>query len=199
VYGLTGDLRVVAHGRGGDEALLGAFEAAYAAGARAAVWEPAYPVRREVLRFGREWRRSAERSRVLTFVAERLDVALAIDADGVFLEHGFPVDLARKVLGRNVLLMACLSSAEDARQAARQGADALVLGASGPENAVAALGLVSRVVSIPCLGSGVADPEAARAVVEAGGHGVVVPMDGRSRGEVGTLVALLAKAVMEAV
>jgi len=141
----------------------------------------------------------AERARVLTFVAERLDVALAIDADGVFLEHGFPVDLARKVLGRSALLMACLRSAEDARQAQRQGADALVLGNLSEPSPSLDLSLVARVVSIPCLGAGVADPETARAVVEAGGFGVVVSIGGRTREEVARLVTSLAKAVMEAV
>jgi thiamine-phosphate pyrophosphorylase len=177
VYGLGDELRVVVMGEGGDDALLGRFEAAYAAGARAAVWVPTYPVTRDTFRIGREWRRTAERQRVLTFVAERVDVAMAIEADGVYLGSGYPVDMARKVLGRNALVLARLEHAEEARQFARQGADALVLGPLfDAVPGTGDLGLVARTVSIPCLGYGALGPEEARAVAEAGGQGVLVPL-----------------------
>lgn len=200
MYGLASELRVVARGRGSGEELLARYEEAYNAGAKAAVWEPEYPVGREVLRFGREWRRQAERFRVLTFVAERLDVALAIEADGVLVEHGFPVDLARKVVGRNSLVLTRLQQAEDARQAARQGADALLIGPLFVESVGSGdLSLVARVVSIPCLGFGGIGAEEAKWVVEAGGQGVVVEVDRGSVEEVARRVADVAKAVMEAV
>ncbi len=59
-------------------------------------------------------------------VNDRVDVALAVDADGVHLgQEDMPYETARRLLGAGKIIGITVSNLEEARAAARQGADYL--------------------------------------------------------------------------
>lgn len=67
--------------------------------------------------------------RALLVINDRLDVALAVGADGVQLGRcGLPPALARRAVGDGLLLGRSVHSAREAREAAAEGADYLVVG-----------------------------------------------------------------------
>lgn len=68
----------------------------------------------------------------LLFINDRLDIAMAVEADGVHLgQHDLPLQVARPLLPNKILGKTC-RNAEQAEEAQRQGADYVGLGAIFP-------------------------------------------------------------------
>ena len=66
-------------------------------------------------------------------IDDRVDVALAIDAEGVHVgQSDMPVNLARKLMGENKIVGATTKTVEQAKEAFEQGADYLGVGAIYP-------------------------------------------------------------------
>lgn len=66
-------------------------------------------------------------------VDDRVDVALAIDAEGVHLgQSDMPIDVARKIIGNDKILGATAKTVEQATQAYKNGADYIGTGAIYP-------------------------------------------------------------------
>ncbi|MBQ8539584.1 MAG: thiamine phosphate synthase [Ruminococcus sp.] len=66
-------------------------------------------------------------------IDDRVDVALAIDAEGVHVgQSDMPVKLARKLMGENKIVGATTKTVEQAKEAYEQGADYLGVGAIYP-------------------------------------------------------------------
>jgi thiamine-phosphate pyrophosphorylase len=113
-------------------------------------------------------------------VNSRLDIALAIDADGLHLpEHALPVQTVKRffsnLVGRSV------HSVEGAKEAEESGADYLLFGhvfeTASKENeprGLNALQAVCKAVSIPVYAVGGVTPERVRACLECGAFGVAV-------------------------
>ena len=77
--------------------------------------------------------KSAIRGRALLFVNDRIDVALAADADGVQLgENALSLPVAKRIAGGELLLGRSVHSVDGAVNAEAQGADLLVLGTIFP-------------------------------------------------------------------
>ena len=121
--------------------------------------------------------------RALLFINDRIDVAIAAEADGVQLaEDAICVETARRLAGEEMLVGRSVHSLEGAVEAEAQGASFLVLGAiftsdSKPGVEPAGIGLLeeaARRVSIPVLGIGGIDQSNAGQVIKAGGYGVAV-------------------------
>jgi len=121
--------------------------------------------------------------RALLFVNDRIDVALAADADGVQLgESALPVKAARRVAGENLLIGRSVHSVSGAMEAESQGADLLTLGtifptASHPGVRTGGTELVREVasaVNIPLLGIGGIDASNAKRVIKEGAAGAAV-------------------------
>ncbi len=121
--------------------------------------------------------------RALLFVNDRIDVAIAAQADGVQLgEDAICVEAARRLVGAEMLVGRSVHSVEGAVEAEGQGADFLVLGAifasdSKPGVEPAGIGLLEEAasrVSIPVLGIGGIDQNNAGQVIRSGGYGVAV-------------------------
>ena len=119
-------------------------------------------------------------------VNDRLDIALAVDADGVHLgEEDIPVREARRLLGRDKIVGASAALVETAVQAEKDGADYIGFGAVFPtgtkEDAqVSGLALLSRVkqaVSIPVVAIGGIKRSNALDVLNAGADGLAVISD----------------------
>lgn len=122
-------------------------------------------------------------NRALLFLNDRVDVAVAADADGVQLgENALPVEVARRIAGENLLLGRSVHSVSGAIEAESQGADILTLGtifptASHPGIRTGSSELVREVataVSIPFLGIGGIDAANAEQVIGEGAAGVAV-------------------------
>lgn len=65
--------------------------------------------------------------KALLIINDRIDIALAADADGVHLgKDDMPLETARMILGRDMIIGISCSSVEDARKA--EGADYLGIG-----------------------------------------------------------------------
>lgn len=121
--------------------------------------------------------------KALLIVNDRLDVALAADADGVHLgQEDMPADIARRILGPDKIIGVSVSTVEEARKAAAQGAD--YLGASAvfatpTKTEAGAIGLeglqaICRSVEIPVVGIGGIKKENARQIIAAGAAGIAV-------------------------
>jgi thiamine-phosphate pyrophosphorylase len=125
--------------------------------------------------------------RALLFVNDRVDIALAANADGVQLgENALPLEAARQIAGdrvRNSLLLGrSVHSVAGALKAEAQGADLLVLGtifptASHPGAVTGGSRIVREVasaVSLPFLGIGGIDATNAGEVIAQGAVGAAV-------------------------
>lgn len=121
---------------------------------------------------------------VLFIVNDRVDVALAVDADGVHLgDEDMPVWLARKILGPHKIIGASADSVEKAILYASEGANYLGVGSvyvtSTKPDAGSPIGLeglrrILRVASVPVVAIGGISEENAREVLEAGVSGIAV-------------------------
>ena len=122
-------------------------------------------------------------SRASLFINDRVDLALAVGADGVQLgENALPIEAARQVAARNLLLARSVHSVAGALEAQAKGADLMTLGtvfptASHPGAYTGGLSLVREVadsVSLPFLGIGGIDASNAGQVIAAGASGAAV-------------------------
>lgn len=117
-------------------------------------------------------------------VNDRLDVALAVGADGVHLgAAGLPVAHARRILGNGLLIGYSAHSAAEALQAQCDGADYVTLGPvySTPSKAVygqplgvAVLAEARRNMRIPVFALGGIKQSCVADVLAAGAHGVAL-------------------------
>ncbi len=119
----------------------------------------------------------------LLVVNDRLDVALALGADGVHLgSNSLPVEVARRVVGDRMLIGVSVHAVEEAVRAEREGADYLFLGTifetrSHPGTPPAGVELISRVtaaVRLPVVAIGGINSTNAGSVMSAGASGAAV-------------------------
>ncbi|EMA19685.1 MULTISPECIES: thiamine phosphate synthase [Haloarcula] len=142
---------------------------------------------RERYELGLELRELTREAGVTFVVNDRVDIAQALDADGVHLgDDDLPVPVARELLGDDALIGRSVSTVEDAREAAAAGADYLGVGAvfatgskddiDDDEYAVGTdrVAAIAEAVDIPFVGIGGITAENAAEVVEAGADGVAV-------------------------
>ncbi len=88
---------------------------------------------REYIELAQKVHSIAKRYNVPLIIDDRVDVALAIDAEGVHVgQSDMPVILARKLMGENKIVGATTKTVEQAKEAYEQGADYLGVGAIYP-------------------------------------------------------------------
>ena len=88
---------------------------------------------REYLSLARKVHELTRKYNVPLIIDDRMDIAMAIDAEGVHLgQSDMPIDLARKILGRNKIIGATAKTVPQALEAWQQGADYLGVGAIYP-------------------------------------------------------------------
>lgn len=117
-------------------------------------------------------------------VNDRIDVALATGADGLHVgQSDLPGDIARRLLGPDLLLGISATTVEEARLAEQHGADYLgvgdVFGTPSKPDAGVPIGLqglaeITRIASIPVVAIGGITLENAARTIEAGASGVAV-------------------------
>ena len=88
---------------------------------------------REYLSLARKVHELTRKYNVPLIIDDRLDIALAMDAEGVHLgKSDMPIDLARKTLGPDKIIGATAKTVPQALEAWQQGADYLGVGAIYP-------------------------------------------------------------------
>ena len=118
-------------------------------------------------------------------VNDRLDVAMAVDADGVHLgQEDLPASAARRILGPGKLLGVSAETEEAALLAERDGADYLGVGPvfeargtkpdAGTPRGLARISLIRAASRLPIVAIGGIDAGNARQVLEAGADAVAV-------------------------
>jgi len=111
-------------------------------------------------------------------INDRIDVALAVDADGVHLGHNdMPLGLARRLLGKDKIIGLTVRTLDDAKDAEEKGADYIALGPIfpsltkadiGPACGPALIAEVKQHVSLPLVAIGGITLSNAPSVLDAG-------------------------------
>ncbi len=139
---------------------------------------------RELLEVGKLMRELTYRHHALLIVNDRVDVAIAVEADGVHLgQEDMHIHDCRRLTGNKMIVGISARSVEKAQEAEENGADYLgsgpVFPTSTKEVSVASLGLkglanICSQVSIPVVGIGGIAHSQAEQVIQAGASGVAV-------------------------
>ena len=118
------------------------------------------------------------------FVNDRIDLAMALNADGVHLRSdSLPLPLARRLLGQEKLIGISTHSVEEVRKAESEGADFIVLGPIfetsskrmyGPPLGLHTLETACRASRLPIFAIGGLNPTHVPSVLASGAYGVAV-------------------------
>ena len=88
---------------------------------------------REYIRLAKKVKSLAGKYNTPVIIDDRVDVAIASEADGVHLgQSDMPVDIVRRILGKGKIIGATAKTTEQAEEAYMQGADYLGVGAIYP-------------------------------------------------------------------
>jgi thiamine-phosphate pyrophosphorylase len=118
-------------------------------------------------------------------VNDRLDIALAVDADGVHVgQSDLPAPVARRIMGPGKILGVSVGTVEEAIRAEKDGADYLGVGPvfeargtkpdTGEPMGLDCIARIRRHCRLPIVAIGGINPENARKVREAGADGAAV-------------------------
>jgi len=84
---------------------------------------------REFFKVAKEVKEVTNKYNVPLIINDRIDIALAIDADGVHLgQSDMPIEMARKILGKDKIIGISAGSLSEALEAEKNGADYLGIG-----------------------------------------------------------------------
>lgn len=158
--------------------------AALAAGARSVQLRNKGDPARTLLELGRELRGLTREHGALLFVNDRVDVALAVEADGIHVgPHDLPVPAVRAITPPGFLVGRSADDPELARRAVAEGADYIGCGTvyatttkadAGDVIGLAGLARVARAVPVPVVAIGGITVERAREIPPTGAAGVAV-------------------------
>ncbi|HHP50956.1 MAG TPA: thiamine phosphate synthase [Moorella mulderi] len=139
---------------------------------------------RRLVEVGQKIRELTWEAGALFIVNDRIDVALAVEADGAHVgQEDIPPSLARKILGKHKILGVSAGTVEEASEAWRDGADYLGVGSIFPtltkKDAGEPIGLeglraIRRAVPLPLVAIGGIKQENVEEVIRAGADGVAV-------------------------
>jgi thiamine-phosphate pyrophosphorylase len=139
---------------------------------------------REMLSLGHQLHELTRRAGLPLIVDDRVDVALALQAEGVHLgQEDMPAEVARRLIGPDRILGVSARSVPEAKEAELAGADYLgvgdIFGTTSKPDAGAPIGLqrfaeIVSSVSIPVVGIGGITLENAALVMQSGAAGVAV-------------------------
>ena len=117
----------------GDEEFLKRIEGALQGGATILQLREKEKTTREYLKLAEKVHQLTKKYQVPLVIDDRLDVAMAIDAEGVHLgQSDLPIGIARKLFGAGKIIGATAKTVEQAKEAYEQGADYLGVGAIYP-------------------------------------------------------------------
>ena len=139
---------------------------------------------KELIEIARGMKRLCTEKGAVFIVNDRIDVAIAADADGVHLgQDDFPIPLARKLLGEDRIIGGSAATVEEIETCIREGADYVGFGPVYPTGSkddagpVSGIDFLKRIVSstpVPVIAIGGIDQSNASHVMGAGAHGIAV-------------------------
>lgn len=139
---------------------------------------------REMIEIARRLKQLCADAGVTFMVNDRLDVAIAADADGVHLgQDDFPIPLARKLLGENRIIGGSAATVKEAQECFAEGADYIGFGPvyptaskadAGPVSGIGLLKQVVETIPLPIIAIGGISTENTPDVMHAGAHGIAV-------------------------
>ncbi len=139
---------------------------------------------REMIQVVRDVKQVCTESGVTLIVNDRVDVAIASEADGVHLgQDDFPIPLARELLGKGCIIGGSAATLEEARKCLSEGADYVGFGPvypttskddAGPVSGISILKGVVESIPLPIIAIGGVSEENAAEVMKAGAHGIAV-------------------------
>lgn len=138
---------------------------------------------RQLLKCAHQLRILTRRTKTLFLINDRVDLALACDADGVHLgQNDLPISIARRILGRDKLIGISTHSLKQALCAQEEGADYIGVGPifqtpTKPDYPPVGLGLLREVkkrLKIPFFAIGGIDIHNIEKVISAGAEKVAV-------------------------
>ena len=139
---------------------------------------------RDLVALGKEVRRITKKYGVILIINDRVDVAMAVEADGVHLgQDDFPIEDARRLLGEDAIIGLSVDTAEEAVAAEKLGADYVGLGPifktstkvdTGPVVGPEGIAEVKERINIPVVAIGGINKYNAADVLKAGAHSIAV-------------------------
>ena len=181
----TLDLYVITHhALAGPRGILSVAEAAIAGGADVIQLREKDLPTAELVRLGTVLRELTRRTGRIFIVNDRVDVALAVDADGVHLgQDDMPIPIARRLLGPEKIIGGSAGNLEEARVCLEAGADYIGVGPiyrtgtkadAGAPVGPALITAIKELTGLPIVAIGGIDAQNARAPIVAGADGVAV-------------------------
>ena len=139
---------------------------------------------REMIEIARNMKRLCSEADVTFIVNDRLDVAIAAEADGVHLgQDDFPIPMARELLGEGRIIGGSAATLDEARKCLSEGADYVGFGPvyptsskddAGPVSGIDILKQVVEIIPLPIIAIGGVGAENIRDVMRAGARGIAV-------------------------
>ena len=139
---------------------------------------------REMIEIVRQLKQLCLDSGVTLIVNDRIDVAIAAEADGVHLgQDDFPIPLARKLLGESSIIGGSAVTLEEAQKCLAEGADYIGFGPvypttskadAGPVTGIKLLKQAVEAIPLPIIAIGGISVENAPEVMQAGARGIAV-------------------------
>lgn len=161
---------------------------------------------RELYKIGVKLREITKKYKALFIVNDRLDIALAVGADGVHLGmNDLPISVARRIAGSNFIIGASVSSPEEAVLAEKEGADYIsaqsIFETSSKEDVkvigIEGLKTIVKVSSLPVIAIGGINRDNVRDVMKTGVKGIAVISAIVSKEDVKSATEELKKIVLE--
>jgi thiamine-phosphate pyrophosphorylase len=138
----------------------------------------------EMIRIAGQMQALCQRAGVTFMVNDRVDVAIASQADGVHLgQDDFPIPLARKLLGEGAIIGGSAGNMEEARKCLLEGADYIGFGPvypttskedAGPAGGLGLLKQVVKSIPLPVIAIGGITTENLPLIMQAGAFGIAV-------------------------
>ena len=139
---------------------------------------------REMIEIVRQLKQLCLDSDVTLIVNDRVDIAIAAEADGVHLgQDDFPIPLARKLLGESRIIGGSAATLEEAQRCLAEGADYIGFGPvypttskadADPVTGIKLLKQAVEIISLPIIAIGGISAENAPEVMRAGAQGIAV-------------------------
>jgi thiamine-phosphate pyrophosphorylase len=139
---------------------------------------------REMIEIARNMKRLCSEAGVTFIVNDRLDVAIAAEADGAHLgQDDFPIPMARELLGEGRIIGGSAATLDEARKCLSEGADYVGFGPvyptsskddAGPVSGIYILKQVVEIIPLPIIAIGGVGPENIPDVMRAGARGIAV-------------------------
>lgn len=163
---------------------------------------------RELYLLASELRAITREKDTVLIINDRLDIALAVGADGVHLgQDDLPVDAARGIMPPEMILGVSVDNPRQAREAQAMGASYLGAGAvfatatkadAGEPVGLQAISKICRIVDIPVVGIGGINLHNAGQVIQAGAAGVAVISAVVAADDITLAAARIAREIKEA-